>query len=100
MTETTRPVLYEGGMRKPTEKEIADAIKHVTIRVDDVADTSGVAFDVATIRTLTMAARYALELLDFDNLPLLREDLRRMKKRPNPVKRAAAKRAAQPEAKP
>lgn len=99
MTETTRPVLYEGGMRKPTEKEITDAVKHVTIRVEDVADTSGIAIDCATMRTLTMAARYALELVDFDNPPMLPEDFKRMKKRPSPATRAKRK-TAQPEAKP
>lgn len=64
---------------KPTREEVEAAIKTARLWTDDRKDTDGVVFNVKKLLDLTTAARWALELIDDDNPPLLPEDMERMK---------------------
>jgi hypothetical protein len=58
----------------PSREEIEAAIHRIMITTEDLPDTTGVFIVVSRLRVLVKAARWALELLDDDNPPLLPEE--------------------------
>lgn len=66
---------------KPSRVEVEAAIKTATVWCGDHPDTYGVMIEVGKLRALTKAARWALELVDDDNPPLLKEELKGFKRR-------------------
>lgn len=63
----------------PSREEIEAAIKTATIWSEDIPETSGILIQVKKLRALIKAARWALELVDDDNPPLLPEEIEQLK---------------------
>jgi hypothetical protein len=70
-----------GSKMKPTRTEVEQAIKTAGLWTEGRDDSERITFHVKKLRDLVTAARWALELVDEDNLPLLPEDMKHMKVR-------------------
>lgn len=66
---------------KPSREEIEEAIRYFTSWDENLQPTDGVLMKVQHLRDLVTAARWALELVDPDNPPLLPEDMKGLKRR-------------------
>ncbi len=58
---------------KPSRDDIEEAIETADVRSEDRKPTDGVLIEVRELQVLATAARWALEVVDPDNPPLLED---------------------------